>query len=91
MSESESDSDADGHLALSPAAQRRLSLQGGADRAKQNGLTFSLAAESTATLTVAVTFAPGAAFQDWEGRRGFRGVLRLYESRNEDVVKEVGA
>ncbi|KAG5179043.1 hypothetical protein JKP88DRAFT_350052 [Tribonema minus] len=73
MSESESDSDADGRLTMSAAAQRRLSINA-PDRAKQNGLTFSLDADSVATITVSVMFAPGASFQDWDGKKTFRAL-----------------
>eukprot|EP00953_Heterococcus_sp_UTEX-ZZ885_P002870 2075-Heterococcus_DN1.PRE.2 len=94
MSESESDSDADGHMQYNSSRDSSGRMGGQSDRKAAKGdsskqtETFSLDADSVATLIVTVLFAPGAAFQDWEGSKPFKGVLRLYESRNEDVVKE---
>ncbi|CAN0369747.1 unnamed protein product, partial [Ectocarpus sp. 12 AP-2014] len=52
-------------------------------------LELSLDGDSEVAVGIAVSFTPGASFQGWEGGHLFRGIIRLYESRNEDVVKEL--
>ncbi|CAM9214516.1 unnamed protein product, partial [Phaeothamnion confervicola] len=61
---------------------------GGANH-NRNAITFSLEADSVATVGVQLSFVPNAGFSGWDGPQPFAGVLRLYESRNEDVVKEL--
>ncbi|CAN0263468.1 unnamed protein product, partial [Ectocarpus fasciculatus] len=65
---------------------------GGIRRAAGGGvgrLELSLDGDSEVAVGIAVSFTPGASFQGWEGGHLFRGIIRLYESRNEDVVKEL--
>ncbi|CAM9517830.1 unnamed protein product, partial [Pylaiella littoralis] len=97
MSESESDSDAELQL------RQRTGAGWGADGGGAGGvgggirrnsggigrLELSLDGDSEVAVGITVAFAPGASFQGWEGGHLFRGIIRLYESRNEDVVKEL--
>ncbi|CAM9957404.1 unnamed protein product, partial [Choristocarpus tenellus] len=63
----------------------RAKLRGGLSSA----LEVPLDGDSAVAVSVAVSFTPGASFQGWEGGYLFQGKLRFYESRNEDVVKEL--
>ncbi|CAM9649779.1 unnamed protein product, partial [Laminaria digitata] len=50
---------------------------------------MSLDGDSEVAVGITLSFTPGASFQGWEGGHLFRGKIRLYESRNKDVVKEL--
>lgn len=50
---------------------------------------FHIPAESETEIKVKITFLPGTSYVPWTGTLLFRGYLRIFESKNEDIVKNI--
>lgn len=50
---------------------------------------FQVPAESETEVRVKITFLPGISYFPWSGNLKFQGYLRVFESRNEDIVKTI--